>query len=409
MKWSFIKGIILLLFCLSTPLSAREWSTELRRMGMENIREVNLNESCYLSWEDPVYRGSCRGLAEVIRLIARKSMEEKDFHLVIQKNRIPQILLLLRGEDLTQYRLHQKSWDELIRSAEITYDTDEAAQILKKAEKTEHTSAGRVDVVLYPQLNLRNSWFDKIYGASVNIAPAVEVALWKGAYFTGQVIFPIWNNMEGEMDYIRAGMVTLRQDIRLPKRWFASVSVGNFDRQRIGVDARLEWRTADDRWKMEIRGGLTGASVFYGGKWKVSRWERFTGAASVRYYEPTYNLEMELTGERYIYGDYGGRIDLTRHFGEVSIGLFAMYSGGEANGGFSFSVPMPRKKRYRRGYFRVRLPEYWGLGYEAQSGNEYTEHRLGRRYEIRPEESRSAGFYNPDFVRKELLRYSVEK
>ena len=370
---------------------------------MENIREVNLNESCYLSWEDPVYRGSCRGLAEIIRLIARKSMEEKDFHLVIQENRIPQILLLLRGKDLTQYRLHQKSWDELIRSAEITYDTDEAAQILKKAEKTEHTSAGRVDVVLYPQLNLRNSWFDKIYGASVNIAPAVEVALWKGAYFTGQVIFPIWNNMEGEMDYIRAGMVTLRQDIRLPKRWFASVSVGNFDCQRIGADARLEWHTADDRWKMGIRGGLTGASVFYGGKWKVSRWERFTGATSVRYYEPTYNLEMELTGERYIYGDYGGRIDLTRHFGEVSIGLFAMYSGGEANGGFSFSVPMPRKKRYRRGYFRVRLPEYWGLGYEAQSGNEYTEHRLGRRYEIRPEESRSAGFYNPDFVRVNLF------
>ena len=243
----------------------------------------------------------------------------------------------------------------------------------------------------------------------MNIAPAIEVALWKGAYFTGQVIFPIWNNMEGEMDYIRAGMVTLRQDIRLPKRWFASVSVGNFDRQRIGADARLEWCTADDRWKMGIRGGLTGASVFYGGKWKVSRWERFTGAASVRYYEPTYNLEMELTGERYIYGDYGGRIDLTRHFGEVSIGLFAMYSGGEANGGFSFSVPMPRKKRHRRGYFRVRLPEYWGLGYEAQSGNEYTERRLGRRYEIRPEESRSAGFYNPDFVREELLRYSVEK
>ena len=81
MKWSFIKGIILLLFYLSTPLSAGEWSTELRRMGMENIREVNLNESCYLSWEDPVYRGSCRGLAEVIRLIARKSMEEKDFYL----------------------------------------------------------------------------------------------------------------------------------------------------------------------------------------------------------------------------------------------------------------------------------------------------------------------------------------
>ena len=89
--------------------------------------------------------------------------------------------------------------------------------------KTEHRSAGRIDFVVYPQLQLRNSWLDKIYGASVNIAPAVEMQLWKGACFTGQVIFPIWNNMVGEMDYIRAGILTLRQEIR----WSIDPSSGN--------------------------------------------------------------------------------------------------------------------------------------------------------------------------------------
>ena len=73
MRWSFIKKVLLLLFCLNGVLSAGEWSEELRRMGMENIREADREEGCYLSWEDPVYRGSCRGLAEVIRRIAQKS------------------------------------------------------------------------------------------------------------------------------------------------------------------------------------------------------------------------------------------------------------------------------------------------------------------------------------------------
>ena len=76
MRWSFIKKVLLLLFCLNGVLSAGEWSEELRRMGMENIREADREEGCYLSWEDPVYRGSCRGLAEVIRLVAQKSVEE---------------------------------------------------------------------------------------------------------------------------------------------------------------------------------------------------------------------------------------------------------------------------------------------------------------------------------------------
>lgn len=64
---------------------------------------------------------------------------------------------------------------------------------------------GRVELVLYPQISLSNSWLDKIYGAVINIAPAVEARLWKGAAFTGQVILPVWNNMVGQMDYIRAG------------------------------------------------------------------------------------------------------------------------------------------------------------------------------------------------------------
>ena len=412
MKWNFtdindwIKSAILLLSLFpSKPLLAGNWSSTLKQLGMENIREVEQEGACYLSWEDPVYRGTYRGLGEVIRLITDQEAERKDFFLILQENRIPQILVHLPGIALEQYRRQEIGWQKLIHSVEITYDTDEATQVLKRAKETEKSSAGRVDFVLYPQLTLRNAWLDKIYGASVNIAPAVEVALWKGARFTGQVIFPVWNNMDGEVDYIRAGMLTLRQDIRLPKRWMASVTVGNFNQQRIGADIKINWRTADDRWLLGVRGGLTGASVFYGGKWQVSRWERLSGAAYVRYVEPRYNLEMELTGERYIYGDYGVRADCVRYFGEISIGLFAMYSGGEVNGGFSFSVPMPRKKRAARKYFRIRLPEYWEISYEAQSGNAYAERRLGRRYRTAPEESRSTTFYNPDFIRDQLLRF----
>ena len=402
-------GVLLLSILLSEPLFAEDWSAELKRMGMENIREVERDGACYLSWEDPVYRGTYRGVAEVISRITGQAVEREDFYLVIQENRIPQILVYLSGVSLEQYRRQEINWQELIRSVEITYDTDEAMRVLKTAQGVERSSAGRVDFVLYPQLTLRNAWLDKIYGASISIAPAVEVALWKGARFTGQVIFPVWNNMVGEMDYIRAGMLTFRQDIRLPKRWFASVAIGNFNQQRIGADVRVNWRTADDRWLIGARGGLTGASVFYRGKWQVSRWERFTGSAYIRYAEPVYNLEMELTGERYIYGDYGVWADCIRHFGEVSIGVFAMYSGGEVNGGFSFSVPLPRKKRAARKYFRIRLPEYWGLSYEAQSGNEYAERRLGRRYQTSPEENRSATFYNPDFIRDQLLRFKPTK
>ena len=45
---------------------------------------------------------------------------------------------------------------------------------------------GRVELVLYPQITLNNSWLDKIYGAVINIAPAVEARLWKGRLSQGR-------------------------------------------------------------------------------------------------------------------------------------------------------------------------------------------------------------------------------
>lgn len=400
-----MKQILLIGFLFFFPwlVDAGSYTSLLRQMGMENIREAADPEGVYLCWEDPVYRGPVRGLAEILRTLAVQEDLVQDTHLVILENGLPQILVKVLAADWADYREERISWADFVNRLLLTYETDDVMRRFS-GTKTEHRSAGRIDFVVYPQLQLRNSWLDKIYGASVNIAPAVEMQLWKGASFTGQVIFPIWNNMVGEMDYIRAGILTLRQEIRLPKRWMASLTVGNFTQQRIGADLQFTWRTANDRWLLGARGGLTGASVVQEGRWQVSRWERLSGVVWGRYFEPHYQLELELTAERYIYGDYGARFDCVRHFGETTVGLFAMVSGGEANGGFSFSVPLPRKKRMQRKAVRICLPEYWGLTYEAQSGNEYAERRLGRRYQTDPVVSRTNRFYNPDYVRKQLMR-----
>ena len=93
---------------------------------------------------------------------------------------------------------------------------------------------------------------------------------------------------------------------------------------------------------------------------------------------------------RYIYGDYGVRVDCIRHFGRTTAGLYAMYTGGEANGGFHFAVPLPQWGKSRK--VRVRLPEYYQMEYSGQSGLEYFRRKLGQDYETRPDESNSVPY-----------------
>jgi len=377
------------------------------KMGMEDVAVVDEPDGLYINYSDNIYRGPFRGAFEVFTLLLNDLQIDKSIILILKVDRIPYVSLKLDEEQVRAYQSGRLSLVQLMSASHISYDIDKYNKLFKGV-KAENNSAGKIDIVLYPQVSLNNSWLDKLYGAIINIAPAVEVGLWKGASFTGQAIFPLWNNMTGEMDYIRAGMLVLRQEYRFPENIFMAFNIGNFNANRMGANLSFKYIPAGDQWEAGVNAGITGSSTFNSGKWEVSQWKRVNGAVFLRYNEPLYNLQFDLTGQRYIYGDYGIRLDCVRHFGEVAIGFYGMYTGGEPNGGFNLAIPLSGKKHMKRNAVRISAPEYFDWEYEAQSGNEYFKKRLGRYYEMRPDENRSQRYYNPAYMKNMLIKLASE-
>lgn len=365
-------------------------------LGMEEIKVAQEDSICVIAYEDNIYRGTYRGLAAVIEALRSlpESQQAAEYELVVLDDRIPRLVLTLPRQTA---------------ALEVSYDTDEAMRRLKGMEPV-NRMAGRIDVVLYPELFLQNSWIDKIYGVAVCFSPAVQVDLWKGAVLTGQVVLPLYTNMTDFRKYIRPGVITLRQEFRLPGGVLGRLTAGNFTGNRMGVDAALRYQPASGRWMIGANAGLTGSSTCYGGEWVVSKWRRVSGAVWGRYNEPRYGLQFDLAAIRLVYGDMGARLDCRRHFGEVTVGVYGMVTEGEVNGGFHFAIPIPGTKRGKRRAVRFRLPEYFGYEYRARHGGSYGDELLGYSYEVRPDENGSRGYDAPDFVRKEVLqKLSTEK
>lgn len=359
-------------------------------LGMEEIQVAQTDSVCTIAYEDNIYRGTYRGLAAVIE--ALRSLPETEqaaaYELVVLDDRIPRLLLTLPRQTA---------------ALEVSYDTDEAMRRLKGKERR-NKMAGRIDVVLYPELFLQNSWLDKLYGVAVNISPAIQMDLWKGAVLTGQVVLPVYTNMTDFRKYIRPGVITLRQEFRLPGGVSGRLTAGNFTGNRMGVDAGLRYQPARGRWLVGANVGLTGSSTCYGGEWVVSTWRRVSGSVWGRYNEPHYGLQIDLAAVRLVYGDMGARLDCRRHFGEVTVGVYGLFTDGEMNGGFHFALPIPGTKRGKRRAVRFRLPEYFAHEYRARHGGSYGDELLGYSYEVRPDENGSRGYDAPDFVKKEILR-----
>lgn len=370
--------------------------------GFENISIENTGDTEWIAFEDRVHRTVYDGLAEFIQLLLKSSMIEKDVNLIILSNRIPELKVHITKDILAEYYDGRTSVDGLLKGIEISYDTDDYRKE-KKERRFYHSSAGKIDLVFYPQIALANYRLDKLYVVDISVAPALEMQLWTGAKFTGQVIFPIYNNLKGEVDYIRPGILTMSQSMRLDDNVFGSLNVGNFTDDRMGVNANLDYRSNRGNWGIGANAGLTGSSTFYGGRWKVSNWKRVNFALKTFFYEPVYNLQFDLNIGQYVYGDRGGRLDCTRHFGEVSVGVFAMYSGRVANGGFHFSIPLLGRKRKQTKFLpiRIMLPEYFDWEYEAQSGPDYKNRRLGRTYKTNNDDKDDFRF-NPLYIKSNL-------
>ena len=394
--------------CCTLTLANAQVAETLQILGMENIRCVQTPGTTTICFEDNVYRSTYHGIGKVIDACL-KSHTEGNLQLIVLENRVPRLSICLPDTLMEAYRKGSIGLTQVYRQMDITTDTDVAMKVLENARREEASSAWKVDLTVYPDLFLENNTFDELYTYAVNLNPALEMDLWRGGKMTAQVILPVATNLSGEMKRIRPGIIALSQEIRFKNNLFGKVAVGNFTGNRYGAQLEMKYRTDNGRWEVGGEVGSTGFSaVTREDGWYMGRRQRINASLNASYYEPHLNLQFDLKTGRYIYGDYGVRGDCTRHFGEYTIGLYALYTDGKTNGGFHFAIPLPGKKWSRKGFFRIKPADYFAWAYGMVADGEYIEKRMGRSYQTRPDENRSCGFYQPDYIRHFLLK-SEEK
>ncbi len=378
----------------------------LQRLGMENIQvATTTGRRVTVAFEDNVYRSTYKGIGEAIK-VALSAIEHMELELVVLDNGVPQLYINIPQEMVSRYQVGELDISGVFAAMRLSYDTDNAMKRLQGVSKTLNRSQWKTDIVVYPGVTLENFRLDRIYSYSIDLSPAIELSPWKGAKLTAQVVFPIATNMQGEYKKIRAGVLALRQEYRIPGNFQGYVTAGNFTDNRFGGQTGIGFRTANGRLELGASAGATAYSGILSDEgWYISSRFRIDGAVKASVYEPHYNLQFDLQAARYVFGDYGLRADCTRHFGECAIGLYGMVmEGGIVNGGFHFTLPLPGRKWNRRQAIRLRPAAYFAAEYSREPTGRYIKERMGYTYDTRPDENRSEHYYQPEYIRYFLLK-----
>ena len=393
----------LFLFCL-LPLkgicqTGESTVNTLVEMGFENVGWTEDGKERVYVLQNSAYRLNGVGIGKAVDIIQKMGLpDKKPCRVIVLDNNVPQISLYYKpiiGDSVPE--ASRRDWN-------VSYDLGGTWKEARKIGR-KNSSLFKVDVVVYPEVSLKNLIITQIYQVLFNLSPAVEVSFWKGMKLTAQVVVPVYNDGYGTLaGKTHPGFLTLQQTVRLPYNTWFTGTVGTFNAGRYGADLKLfHVLKADERFSFEGRIGLTAAYEWDGFEFYYGTKTRLTWSLGANFCWPEYNVQASLKGEQYLLGEKGVRFDLIRHFRYCSIGFYAMKAqGAKSNGGFRFQIALPPYKYKRKGYIpRVTPSKNMGIAYNA--GNEryyYKGFRANASENIMSNNS-----FNPYFIKSELLNF----
>lgn len=395
---------IIIALLTTLAVAAQDVKDVLRSEGFENICIAQRGKVVYASLEDPAYRGTFRGPGVALQRLSDCFPACEQFELVVEEYKTPKVAI----------HASKTGGKWLVN---VDYETIPVKKILKDELKSErkkpyNSSVGKIDVTLNPIVSLDNHRFDKLYEVGIFIAPSIETTLWKGNRINVQPIIPIYTDMEeGSRDsHVQWGSTNIQQDFIFGGKWYGTLSLGTFRALRMGANVDVGYRVLPSL-SIGLRTNWTVNSYFAGDKWYVGntdikgRHSEVSALLKADYYERISSLQVQLTAGRFLYGDWGARLDCSRHFGEYVVGVYGILTGGEHNAGFHFAIPVRGKRNLQPGPVRVNLPEYYDLQYSMVSYYEYANQKMGRELEVRPIENRSLQYWQADYIKRNIQRY----
>lgn len=350
--------------------------------GFENVKHIVNSDKEILFAEGTPFKPRSSCIKEAVKIAQSYALSQG-------KERIDVILI---ENKIPVYKLEGAKSGETMKWETGFYDGKGINALSHDEKKGAYNgSAGKTDLKFYPQFRFKNYRLDKMYLVQLNLNPAIETNLWRGALLTAQVIIPVYNDYSIEEGRVRPGFVTLSQQTRLPGNIHLLATVGNFNNFRAGADLKAFYAIRD---KVGIYGqlGFTGWSLAMFDKWVMKDFNQFNWKAGANYFLKPLNMLINLNIAMYMANDIAARGELIRYFKNSAVGFYVQTLGHEGyplNGGFFFSINLPPGKQKRSSFVRVTTANHFAMEYIARP---YP--LRGRMYETSPDESSSNNFFN---------------
>lgn len=193
---------------------------------------------------------------------------------------------------------------------------------------------------LQPNVRTRFGYYTDPYEVKLGIVFDTRIYLASGLSLIGGLEIPIQNNLDNQSAAIRPAPSILNFMRKLSPSDYVAFSTGLFFVDRYGFDFEYRHQALFSNFSYGFETSYTGFYRFEGFRYITRNFSSFSLIVDVEYQMPFENLSLRLSAGRWLFEDFGFRLDLTRRFDRAEYGLYAASTDFGSSAGFQFACQL---------------------------------------------------------------------
>ncbi len=378
--------------------------------GMERIRVGVMKQDLIIEYENHRYnQNEADALGIVLGIAATDAPAGiENLRIVVKKANQPLAEMSISRAAYTEFLAGgspQKASTSLAMRTRPTYDP---ATIPWHGDSRQH---GLIRIRIQPVTSyVFGTEYSKL-DYSVGAKAEAFVPLWRGAELYTSAIAPLWNsnNMDNGRVFsdrrLRGGVsaAALTQSFWIAPQVFNVTALGKFNFHYLGIEnettALVPGRPDLIRLQLAyLRRGPNHDTLP----------DIKNAALTYRWVQPAWNLWVEGGIARYVGGDKGPLLTLTRWFDDVSFSIYGKHSGSGNFVGASISFPLTPRQGMKPGIVQVSGTEHFSLDFRTRVGatnyiNSNAAEELGFSYDT-DQNLLNQGRFSADYFTTQLYR-----
>ena len=342
--------------------------------GFQNVSLYSFDSTLVINYENRVYRFEANAVYQLLELII-PTIEQSFSKLVLITKR-QSIPLVAWEVDIQNYQAFRQQKIGIDQLKNHIYTSNDLSYVSHGTELVANKNKGnyKIEILIKPTLKLALGGFPEPVLHQINLQPIANLFLWKGAQLQLEGILPLSNEIEiPEEEFARPGILAFYQQIRLPKNFFAGLSVGYFTDKRYGVATELKKFFFNGNLLLKTRIGYTGHASYprqVGIDSPVKEWEYATlnyldYRLGIDYWLSKWNTRVGLSYGKVLHQKRVLHLEVSQQFKETEIGFFAFKTERGNNYGVQLAIPIFPKKYWKPKWISIRPTNHFSYTYHS--------------------------------------------